>query len=150
MNNITSTTSPANYVPVLMEGASLENIDCAAVIRDGITINGGLENNTTSSILILGSVKGDIVSKGPVLIMPEGTVHGSITAPEARIMGKVCPAKPDASPVIVKVGYCHLGSAGMIDGSLEYIEIVMERGSGISGGMKRLARPASVTLHSEA
>ena len=97
------------------------------MISENTTLQGNL--NSDQDIRIAGNVKGDIVSKGKVIIANSAKITGNITAFEVDLAGSFKGNIKTASRMVLR-------SNGRVDGDIQTKAIVIEEGGIFNGALK--------------
>ena len=95
-------------------------------LSSDIEIEGDL--NCSTDLIFDGSIKGNIDSKGSVVIGKNADVTGNVKAEKAVIEGKI-----DGSG---DFSICRLTPSSMISGSVSTVSLQMEEGASLSGQCK--------------
>lgn len=97
------------------------------IISEGTKLTGTLQSN--SDIRVSGSVRGEAISKGKLIITDSGTVKGNITSNEADIAGKI------EGDVLIHTKLI-LRQSAVIDGNIFTKTLIVEEGAKINGACK--------------
>ncbi|MDF1752239.1 MAG: polymer-forming cytoskeletal protein [Verrucomicrobiales bacterium] len=95
-------------------------------LASDIEIEGDI--NCSTDLIFDGSIKGNINSKGSVVIGKNADVHGNVRAESAVVEGKI-----DGSG---EFATCRLAPSSVISGSVTTVSLQMEEGASLSGQCK--------------
>ncbi|MDF1815377.1 MAG: polymer-forming cytoskeletal protein [Verrucomicrobiales bacterium] len=95
-------------------------------LSSDIEIEGDI--NCSTDLIFDGSIKGNIISKGSVVIGKNADVHGNVKAEKAVVEGKIDGSGDFAT--------CRLTPSSVISGSVTTVSLQMEEGASLSGQCK--------------
>ncbi|MEX0722689.1 MAG: polymer-forming cytoskeletal protein [Gracilimonas sp.] len=111
------------------------------ILSEGTKLKGDL--NSQTDIRIAGTVEGEAVSKGKLIVTGNGKVVGNITSSDADIAGKV--------EGEVKVsGKLTLRESAIIDGNIYTKTLIVEEGAQINGSCRMGSDAKSISEKSDA
>jgi cytoskeletal protein CcmA (bactofilin family) len=111
------------------------------IINEGTKIKGNLHAN--SDIRISGSVIGEAVSKGKIILTNNGEVKGNVSSSDADIAGNVEGDVKVSSKLILR-------KDAVIDGNIFTKALVVEEGAQINGTCKMGADIKNLSQHNDA
>lgn len=111
------------------------------IISEGTKLKGNIHSN--SDIRISGTIIGEAVSKGKMIITNEGEVKGNITSSDADIAGRVEGDVRVNSKLVLRKN-------SVIDGNIFTKSLIVEEGAQINGTCKMGADLKSITQNNDA
>ena len=103
------------------------NSPAVNIISEGTKVTGNVHSK--SDIRVSGSVEGEALSKGKLIITEVGRVNGDITATDADIAGKVEGEVKVSNRLILRKN-------AVIDGNIYTKNLVVEEGAQINGACR--------------
>jgi cytoskeletal protein CcmA (bactofilin family) len=111
------------------------------IINEGTKIKGNVHAN--SDIRISGTVVGEAISKGKIILTNNGEVKGNISSSDADIAGKVEGDVKVSNRLILR-------KEAIIDGNLYTKSLVVEEGAQINGSCKMGTDVKNLSQHNDA
>lgn len=111
------------------------------IINEGTKIKGNLHAN--SDIRVSGTVIGEAVSKGKIILTNNGEVKGNVSSSDADIAGKVEGDVKVSSRLILR-------KEAIIDGNIYTKSLVVEEGAQINGTCKMGTDVKNISQHNDA
>ena len=111
------------------------------IINEGTKIKGNLHAN--SDIRVSGTVIGEAVSKGKIILTNNGEVKGNVSSSDADIAGKVEGDVKVSSRLILR-------KEAIIDGNIYTKSLVVEEGAQINGTCKMGTDVKNLSQHNDA
>jgi len=111
------------------------------IISEGTKLKGNLHSN--SDIRVSGTVIGEAISKGKVIITGHGEVKGNVTSSDADIAGKVEGDVKVNSKLVLR-------KDAVVDGNIYTKSLVVEEGAQINGTCKMGADVKNLSQHNDA
>tara|TARA_R110002096_G_scaffold78670_4_gene185078 strand:+ start:5443 stop:5883 length:441 start_codon:yes stop_codon:yes gene_type:complete len=111
------------------------------IISEGTKIKGNIQ--TGSDIRISGSITGEAVSKGKIIITDKGLVKGNATSSDADIAGRVEGDIRVTNKLVLR-------HSAVIDGNIFTKTVIVEEGAQINGSCKMGAGSLNLSSDSDA
>lgn len=102
----------------------LEKMDVSFAVGEGDEVEGKIKVGNARCIVINGVVKGDIETKGAVIVMKSGRVLGNIVAGHAWIEGEV--ANLNDKTCKIEAGTLHIGQNSLVIADCYYDQISID------------------------
>lgn len=130
-NQDTRDVIPAMSSPITAD-ALIEKLKVSMTVGAGDIIEGALRLSEGNSIVIRGTIRGEVVCKGVVLLMSGGKVEGNIVAGQAWIEGDVLPDQKGQSRI--DAGILHIGNNARVEADCVYDRIsIATQNRGVKG-----------------
>lgn len=111
------------------------------IINEGTKIKGNVHAN--SDIRISGTIVGEAISKGKIILTNNGEVKGNVSSSDADIAGKVEGDVKISSRLILR-------KDAIIDGNIYTKSLVVEEGAQINGTCKMGSDVKNLSQHNDA
>lgn len=112
----------------------VEDVAASCSIGPETHLDGNLRVVRGKSVIIGGTVNGNVECEGIVMLLPGGRIHGNVHAGHLWVEGEITPL--DGKALEVEVGILHLGSRGLLKAHCTYDHVSMADGNrGIQGSM---------------
>lgn len=111
------------------------------IINEGTKIKGNVHAN--SDIRVSGSVVGEAISKGKIILTNSGEVKGNVSSSDADIAGKVEGDVKVSNRLILR-------QDAIIDGNIYTKSLVVEEGAQINGTCKMGSDVKNLSQHNDA
>ena len=117
------------------------NSPAVNIISEGTKVTGNVHSN--SDTRVSGSIEGEALSKGKMIITEIGRVNGNITAADADIAGKVEGEVTVSNRLILR-------KTAIIDGNIYTKTLVVEEGAQINGACRMGERSSKLSQVNDA
>lgn len=97
------------------------------MISEGTSLKGNLKSN--SDIRIAGTIEGEAISKGKVIVISSGKIDGNVKAVDADIAGRIIGELRVSNKLILR-------QTAVIDGTIFTKSLIVEEGAQINGSCK--------------
>lgn len=121
--------------------STTNNTPAVNIISEGTKVTGNV--HSTSDIRVSGTVAGEALSKGKLIITEVGRVNGNITAADADIAGKVEGEVKVTNRLILRKN-------AVIDGNIYTKTLVVEEGAQINGACRMGERSSKLSQVNDA
>lgn len=108
------------------------------MISEGTTVKGTI--NSQSDVRIAGTIEGEVICKGKVIVSSTALVEGNISSIDADIAGKV-------KGMIKITGKIILRQTGKVSGDIFTKSLMVEEGAMLNGGI-RMSKPDEESVSS--
>lgn len=110
------------------------------IISEGTKLKGNI--NSSSDIRISGTVDGEAISKGKIIVTENGSVLGNISSVDADVAGKTEGDVRVSNKLVLR-------QSAVIDGNIYTKTIIVEEGAQINGAVKMGADVKSISQNSD-
>lgn len=110
------------------------------IISEGTKLKGNI--NSSSDIRISGTVDGEAISKGKIIVTENGSVLGNISSVDADVAGKTEGDVRVSNKLVLR-------QTAVIDGNIYTKTIIVEEGAQINGAVKMGADVKSISQNSD-
>lgn len=110
------------------------------IISEGTKLKGNI--NSSSDIRISGTVDGEAISKGKIIVTENGSVLGNISFVDADVAGKIEGDVRVSNKLVLR-------QTAVIDGNIYTKTIIVEEGAQINGAVKMGADIKSISQNSD-
>lgn len=110
------------------------------IISEGTKLKGNI--NSSSDIRISGTVDGEAISKGKIIVTENGSVLGNISFVDADVAGKIEGDVRVSNKLVLR-------QTAVIDGNIYTKTIIVEEGAQINGAVKMGADVKSISQNSD-
>ncbi|SMO32034.1 bactofilin family protein [Gracilimonas mengyeensis] len=117
------------------------NSPAVNIISEGTQLDGDL--NSQTDIRIAGTITGEAISKGKVIITGSGKVVGNITSADADIAGKIEGEVKVSNKLTLR-------DSAVVDGNIFTKTLIVEEGAKVNGSCKMGADIKSISRNSDA
>lgn len=104
----------------------LDSLDISFTVGETDVVEGKISIGEGKTIVISGTVIGEIHSKGSVVLMKGGKILGNVSAAQIWLEGDISAAPGSNQPARIDVGYLHLGQNARIVADCVYDMMSME------------------------
>lgn len=111
------------------------------IISEGTKLKGNIHSN--SDMRISGSIFGEAISKGKLIITEQGNVKGNVSSADADLAGRVEGDVRVSNKLVLRQN-------AVIDGNIYTKTLIVEEGAQINGTCKMGADAKSLSGHSDA
>lgn len=126
-NESTAATRSSGQPASSMKNVTPPTTPSLNMISEGTQIKGNMTSD--SDIRIAGRLKGDVTTKGKLILAPSGTVEGNIHATEADLSGSFKGELKASSRLILR-------NSARVDGNVQSKAVIMEEGAQLNGTLK--------------